>query len=145
MNMRSWSICFLLVLLSTGCATPAGKFSVEPRLGITILPKSELTSGQTIEIRIIKLAEGEHFRLYKCGVPCNTAKHVLTWNKCCFPDVQFKPYEIRENGKHYFWMQRILEDGSSGPVLVDTIIYNDSWTIVTFESGSKVRMRLQDS
>ncbi len=147
----------LLAVLLIGCSTNPGpvqnepsirsdsdQFQVELRNRHSFRPTNGFDARQIINIRVDRLHRTETLYLYKCGEPCSTAKKIQYWDRCCYPEVGYRPHVIKEGGRYYFWLQKDAGDGFSGPVFIENLTSTGSRTVVDFRSGSKVIITLGD-
>ncbi len=93
--------------------------------------------GDIVHVKFTRLSPNDVFYVNKCGVPCNTSKLVFYVEGKELLEGE-RTFEITEEGRYYFWIQRTLEDGQSGPSHIDKFDANGTQFKATFATGSIV-------
>ena len=132
-------IVLFAAFASTGWASDHEKpiFHVEPQYRSTFSHEGTLVVGDKLHFTFTKLAANEHFLVNRCGVPCNTSKVVFQADGANVGDAQ-QTFNVVEDGTYYFWVQRVLEGGETGPSFIDKFNSHDAHFDATFKTGSLV-------
>jgi hypothetical protein len=120
-------------------------FAFEPVNKASIVSQSELKKRDVITVTAYRLRDNETLHLFRCGDPCNTAKHILSWTASMFEDGPVQRVEIRQKGVYYFWIQRKLTNGEVGPVFGDNSEIRGETRLFHFVSGSTISIVVSSS
>jgi hypothetical protein len=130
------------VLAACSATLRNDRFHVEPLNRATFSPGQALPAGATLRIRFERLAKQEVFLINRCGTPCNTSKVVASVQGDDPPAGDFT-FTTAESGEYYFWMQKRLDTGETGPVFIDKFSGDASSFAATFKSGTTASGELE--
>ena len=109
-----------------------------PKNKSSAFSKTDIPAGTNLEFHGDTLKTNETLLVFKCGVPCNTAKLIRTWNANDFPSGASALLVVTEPGRYYFWIQKTTPNGEIGPVFGESIDVKGKTYIVHYVSGTTV-------
>jgi hypothetical protein len=117
-------------------------FQIEPKNRFTFSHNGNLAVGDIVHVRFTRLSPNDVFHINKCGAPCNTSKLVFLVDGKGLREGE-RTFEIAEEGRYYFWIQRTLDDGASGPSHIDKFEAKSTQFNAVFATGSIVSGELE--
>ncbi len=134
---RLAALCLLGSVWHASCSAAGEpqRLFLEPKHQRTFGPQAVTPRGTIFYLRVLKKAEHNALRLYRCGVPCKTATSVKTWQPDSFQAGELLSWGTDEEGSYYFWNQDTLA-GASVPATAHEFIGKK--IRIYFESGAMV-------
>jgi hypothetical protein len=138
MTMRRLVVLFAAVATTAWAAShEKPTFHIEPQNRFTFSHDGTLVTGDKVQLTFTKLASNDHFLINRCGVPCNTSKVVFQVDGA-HAGVAQQTFDVQENGVYYFWIQRVLDGGETGPSFIDKFNALGTHFDAVFTTGSTV-------
>ena len=113
--------------------TAKARFYVTPTTRKTFTPRNVIPVGTVFHIKVLKKAQNDSIHLQRCGVPCDTAVEVKTWEPESYGAGDELSWRIDRIGEYYFW----IRDRKTGAAIVASADAPAGDKLrITFESGA---------
>jgi len=134
--MKLLPLLLVIALTLSSCASPKA-FRLEPINHKTFAATEPLGQGDVIWLRVSGLGDKHRLRLHRCGLRCNSAESVATWEHHQIPESGRLSVQIPSDGEYYFWVEDFSHvTGKYGSALVAVSATSDSKGLTVIYSPS---------
>jgi hypothetical protein len=108
---------------------------VESKQQRSIGAREPTPAGTVFNIRVVRKADHNAFRLHRCGTPCKTATTVTVWLPETYRTGDSLSWRTTEDGTYYLWNQDV-RTGESIPAFTNEFL--GKRVRIVYESGAIV-------
>lgn len=137
---RDWILITVLLVSITADGGEGTPILVEPNNRNTFSTEEDLLAGTRIDVRPELLDDGEMLRFHGCWEPCESVYQLWTWTFAENGGDLAPTIEVERDGDYYFWLQQTRSPQYQSVVKIVSVEEGHGEYIVTFESGSRVRL-----
>jgi hypothetical protein len=106
---------------------------VESKQQRSVGAREPTPAGTVFNIRVVRKADHNAFRLHRCGNPCKTATTVTVWSPETYRTGDALSWRTTEDGTYYLWNQDV-RTGESIPAFTNEFL--GKRVRIVYESGA---------